>query len=149
SGPQAVGHVEAILGIRRPERVSIVARDLARARAAAYEVAGLGVESTALAVDDPGLASHVAESHIIVAATSSATPVLDGSWVTDGACVVAIGSHEPDRRELDAQLIGRSLVVVEDVGTALREAGDVVMAIAEGALAAESLQPMPALVTGE
>ncbi len=149
SGPQAVGHVEAILGIRRPERVSIVARGLAGARAAASEVAGLGVESTALAADDPRLAGLVAQSGIIVAATSSATPVLDGSWVADGACVVAIGSHEPDRRELDGRLIGRSLVVVEDVGTALREAGDVVMALAEGALAAESLHPMRALVTGE
>ncbi len=48
-------------------------------------------------------------------ATSAATPVVDGGWVADGACVVAIGSHEPDRRELDSDLVGRSLVVVEDI----------------------------------
>lgn len=149
SGPQAIGHVEAILEIRRPERVTIVARGLHGARAAAHEISTLGVHSTALAADDAAVGSVVAESGIIVAATSAATPVLDGSWVADGACVVAMGSHEPDRRELDAELIGRSLVVVEDVGTALREAGDVVMAIAEGALAPEALHPMKALVTGD
>ena len=76
-------------------------------------------------------------------------PVLEGDWVADGACVVAIGSHEPDRRELDSRLIGRSLVVVEDVATALREAGDVVMAIGEGALVPQSLYPMTHLVTGQ
>jgi ornithine cyclodeaminase len=69
--------------------------------------------------------------------------------VADGACVVAIGSHEPDRRELDATLMGRSLVVVEDVGTALREAGDVVMALAEGTLGADDLHPLRDLVRGE
>ena len=36
SGPQAVGHVEAILEIRQPDRVTIVGRGLEAARAAAH-----------------------------------------------------------------------------------------------------------------
>ena len=82
-------------------------------------------------------------------ATSSGSPVLDGEWVADGACVVAIGSHEPNRRELDSRLVGRSLVVVEDVATALREAGDVVMAIGEGTMTPQALHPMTRLLTGQ
>jgi len=39
-------------------------------------------------------------------------------------------------------------VVVEDAGTALREAGDVVLAVAEGALDAADLVPMREVVTG-
>ena len=62
--------------------------------------------------------------------------------------MVAVGSHEPDARELDAPLLGRATVVVEDVATALREAGDVVLAIADGALAAADLVPMRDVVTG-
>ncbi|GAA6525963.1 ornithine cyclodeaminase family protein [Intrasporangium sp. DVR] len=149
AGPQAIGHVEAILAIRRPHHVTIVTRHLDHARAAARQVSDLGVSATPLAVADERVAEAVTASDIIVTATSAAEPVLDGRWVSDGACVVAIGSHEPDRRELDAGLMGRALVVVEDVGTALREAGDVVMAISEGALAPEALHPMKALVTGE
>jgi ornithine cyclodeaminase/alanine dehydrogenase-like protein (mu-crystallin family) len=61
--------------------------------------------------------------------------------------VVAVGSHEPDAREVDAPLLGRATVVVEDVGTALREAGDVVLAIAEGRLTADDLVPMRDVVT--
>lgn len=47
---------------------------------------------------------------------------------------MAVGSHEPDAREPDAALLGRATVVVEDARTALREAGDVVMVIADGAV---------------
>jgi ornithine cyclodeaminase len=62
--------------------------------------------------------------------------------------VAAVGSHEPDARELDASLLGRAAVVVEDVATAMREAGDVVLAIAEGALSAADLVPMRDVVIG-
>jgi ornithine cyclodeaminase len=111
-------------------------------------MAELGVRANAIAANDPAVAQLVAEAGIVVTATSSATPVLDGSWMSDGACVVAIGSHEPDCRELDSRLLARSVVVVEDLGTAMREAGDVVMAIGEGAIAAADLRPMKELVTG-
>ncbi|MGH3359051.1 MAG: ornithine cyclodeaminase family protein, partial [Nocardioidaceae bacterium] len=57
-------------------------------------------------------------------------------------------SHEPTHRELDAGLMGRSTVVVEDHETALREAGDVVIAAAEGALDLASLLPLRDLVAG-
>jgi ornithine cyclodeaminase len=45
-------------------------------------------------------------------------------------------------RKLDSQLVGRAVVVVEDVRTALSEAGDVVLAIAEGQLRDDELIPM-------
>ena len=42
---------------------------------------------------------------------------------------MAIGSHEPDARELDAALLRRAgLVVVESRASARREAGDVLLA---------------------
>jgi ornithine cyclodeaminase len=74
--------------------------------------------------------------------------VFDASLLRDDVVVVAVGSHEPDVRELDASLLGRATVVVEDVETALREAGDVVLAIAEKALAVADLIPMRKFVTG-
>lgn len=150
SGPQAIGHAEALLQIRRPDEVVVVGRRLETREAAAAMIEGLGVRARAVAADDRAEVERVVRSaQVVVTATSSGTPVLDGSWVADGACLVAIGSHEPDRRELESSLMGRSLVVVEDVGAALREAGDVVLAIEEGALGADDLHPMRLLVTGE
>ena len=84
----------------------------------------------------------------MVCATSATAPLFDSGLLRAAAVVVAVGSHQPDARELDASLLGRATVVVEDIDTALREAGDVVLAIAEGALAAGGLVPMRDVVTG-
>ena len=85
---------------------------------------------------------------IVVCATSASQPLFDGALVRDSACVVAMGSHEPGARELDDALMARAQVVVEDRGTALREAGDVIQAVAHGALAEEALVPLADVVAG-
>src|SRR5690606_615333 len=96
----------------------------------------------------PAAADVLRGADVIVCATSARSPVLDSALVGDDTVVVAVGSHEPDARELDGALLGRATVVVEDVATALREAGDVVLAIAEGAVSADDLVPMREVVTG-
>ncbi|MGJ3508221.1 ornithine cyclodeaminase family protein [Enemella sp. A6] len=147
SGPQTVSHAEALLAIRRPRRALLHSRDTAHASAAAQQVTELGLPCAAVARD--GLAEAVGAADLVVICTSASEPVIDGSWVADGACVVAIGAHEPDKRELDAALVGRSLVVVEETDTALREAGDVVLAIEDGTLHRGDLHTMRQLVLGE
>lgn len=142
TGPQAVGHVRAFAGIRDLARVTVVGRSPGKVRAVLEELSALGPEIVA------GTTGDVARADIVVCATSAPAPLFDGSLVRDGACVVAVGSHESDRRELDAGLMGRSLVVVEDVAAALREAGDVVLAVEEGTLAEDALVPVRDVVTG-
>ena len=63
--------------------------------------------------------------------------------------MVAIGSHEPGAREVDERLAARATVVVESRASALREAGDVIAAIEAGAIGAEALHELAALVRGE
>jgi ornithine cyclodeaminase len=151
SGPQAIGHAEAILAIRRPASITVAGRGLDRARSAANRIRGLDgspcVEALAV-TDRAALEDAVRGAEVIVAATSSATPVVDGDWVRNGACVVAIGSHEPDRRELGGDLVGRARVVVEDLETARREAGDLVLAVADSALDWSDVGTLGDLVLG-
>jgi ornithine cyclodeaminase len=139
SGPQALGHAEALLAIRHTPSVTVVGRRGDAARSTAQRISGLAsthrLATRGLTVGDPQVEAAVREAQVVVTATSATTPVLDDDWVADGACVVAIGSHEPHRRELGSGLLGRSLVVVEEIGTARREAGDVILAAAQGALA--------------
>lgn len=143
NGPQAVEHVVAMARIRALSDVRMVGRTPHKVAAALAELAERGITAEA------GVAADVADADIVVCATSSAEPLFDGSLVRDGACVVAMGSHEVDRRELDAALMGRAQVVVEERDSALRECGDVVLAIEEGALKAEGLVGLAPLVRGE
>jgi ornithine cyclodeaminase len=136
AGPQATGHVATLAAVRELDRVTYLVRDPAR------------TPLDAVALGSPDAGPELGAADVVVCATSARLPVLDSAAVRDNAVVVAVGSHEPDARELDPALLGRATVVVEDVDTALREAGDVVLAIAEGSLSREDLVPMRELVTG-
>jgi ornithine cyclodeaminase/alanine dehydrogenase-like protein (mu-crystallin family) len=123
-GPQAHGHVEAIRAVRPIEHVDMVGRDRG-------DVGDL-----------------VAAADVVCCATTAREPLFDGSLVADHATVVAIGSHEPDAREVDDALVRRATVVVESRTSALREAGDIIGALAAGALREDALVTLANLVCG-
>lgn len=131
SGPQAWGHIEALRAVRPLESVTVVGRDRGRAQALADRVTADGLPAE---VGDP---DAVAEADLVVCATTAGTPLFDGTLLGPETCVMAVGSHEPDLREVDTQVVLRAAagggVVVETVPVALREAGDVVMAMEDGA----------------
>jgi len=136
AGPQATGHVATLATVRSLESVTYLVRDPTRTRLAAVRL-GSPPADQALRI-----------AHVVVCATSARSPIFDSALLRNDAVVIAVGSHEPDARELDAPLLGRATVVVEDIPTALREAGDVVLAIAEGALTPHDLVPMRHVLTG-
>ncbi len=71
---------------------------------------------------------------LICTATSSPTPIFDGSKVKAGAHINGIGSHSPGARELDTRIIERSLLIADSKEACLNEAGDIMMPIDEGAI---------------
>jgi ornithine cyclodeaminase/alanine dehydrogenase-like protein (mu-crystallin family) len=134
SGPQAWGHAHALRAVRPLRTVTVVGRDQDRARHLVDRLNADGFTATT------GTAEAVADAELVVTATSARTPLFDGGLLADGVCVTAVGSHEPAARELDDAVFRRaSYVVVEDAATALREAGDVIHAVASGALDADRL----------
>jgi ornithine cyclodeaminase len=130
AGPQAVAHAETLAAVRRIEQVTYLVRDRGRVPLDAVGLNTTEAEEALRAAD------------VVVCATSARVPVFDSRLLSDDVVVIAVGSHEPDAREVDAALLARATVLVEDRATALREAGDVVLAIAEGAVAADELVPM-------
>ena len=142
TGPQGVRHVEAMRAIRPIERVRFVGRDRARAEHAAGLVAANGLD---VAV---GSAADVADADLVVCATTAREPLFDAALVRDRTAFVAVGSHERDARELPGELLGRARVIVESRRAALAEAGDVILAIAEGHLSPDTLFPMARLFGG-
>jgi ornithine cyclodeaminase len=136
AGPQAIGHATTLATVRRLEDVTYLVRDPSR------------TPLDAVRLGSPRAEDALRTADAVVCATSARSPVFDSAALRDDIVVVAVGSHQPDARELDASLLGRATVVVEDVATALREAGDVVLAIAEGALSPVDLVPMRDVLTG-
>jgi alanine dehydrogenase len=145
SGVQARSHLEALACVRRLADVRVWSpteshraafvrdglRDGRRVRAAA---------SVREAVDGADL---------IVVATASPTPVLESGWVRNGAHICAVGACRPTHRELQAALVARSRLFVDSTVGALAEAGDIVMAIQEGAITREHIAgELGALVSG-
>jgi ornithine cyclodeaminase/alanine dehydrogenase-like protein (mu-crystallin family) len=78
---------------------------------------------------------------IVLAATDSQTPVLDGKWLAPGALVCSVGAPRPTMRELDDATIARAgrHVYVESREAALKESGDVIEAGHVGAELGEVL----------
>lgn len=144
TGPQAVKHVEAFAAIRTLRSVRLIGRDSGRAQTAVAAARAYAPDAD-IAV---GTRNDVEGADLIVCATTASAPLFDGSLVRDDATIVAIGSHEPERSELDPALLGRSQVIVESRRVAATEAGDVIRAIAAGSLDAGDLVTMHELFTG-
>jgi len=69
---------------------------------------------------------------VVLLVTGSATPVVWNEWVSDGACVIGVGACRPYQREMDPLLVARGRLFVDSRAAALKEAGDLVIAIEEG-----------------
>jgi ornithine cyclodeaminase/alanine dehydrogenase-like protein (mu-crystallin family) len=137
TGPQARGHIAAIRAIRPVADVVVIGRDADRTGTFASAVDGR-----------VGTVADVGGADIVVCATTSRTPLFDGALLPEAATVVAVGSHEPDARELDDTTMASSTVVVEAPSAALREAGDVVQAVAAGVLDPSTLVCLADVVRG-
>ena len=68
----------------------------------------------------------VRDADVVVVATSSQTPVLQGSWLKPGSHVNAVGACRPDWRELDDDAMA-NVVFVDSKEGAMKESGDVIL----------------------
>jgi ornithine cyclodeaminase/alanine dehydrogenase-like protein (mu-crystallin family) len=139
TGPQAYGHVEALRVIRPIDSVRVVSR-APGAFVGHFHALGLDV-----AAADP---SAVAEADIVACCTTARTPLFPGELLPPHAVVVAVGSHEPDAREVDSETVRRCGALVESRDAATREAGDIMQAIADGVIGEDELVTFADLVRG-
>ena len=126
TGPQAREHARAMCAVRPIAEVAIVGRTRAAAEALAASLqAELGV---------PVRAGADVGADVVCLCTTSATPVLSAADLAPGGHVNAIGAHLPRHREVAADAVASCYVVVDDADAARREAGDLILAVAEGAV---------------
>jgi ornithine cyclodeaminase len=128
AGAQGAAHVDAFARAGMLGRLAIWSRDGAHATVLAESARALGADVRVAADADDA----VRGADVITTCTASAQPLFDAASVADGAHVNAVGACVARKRELPGQLVGGSSLVVDDVAAAHAEAGDVVLAVAEG-----------------
>jgi len=82
----------------------------------------------------------VAEADIVSAATISTVPLVKGAALRSGTHVDLVGAFSPAMRESDEDAIARASVYVDTRAGALKEAGDIVQAVAEGVLKPDEIR---------
>ena len=153
SGPQAISHIQTLAALDvKVTSVVFVVRDIERAQKRIPDVAQMGLTSDCaiqiLGAESHEVNQHLQQADLVIAATTARTPLFDSTHLKQSVIVIAVGSHEPDVREIDSKLIARAQVVVETRASALREAGDVIMAIGDGSITAQSLHELADVVCG-
>src|SRR5215471_885069 len=134
AGVQGAFHIDAMMEAAEIERVLITSRTEARARQLADSA-----HTRHKVPCEVVSAEEAATAGLICACTSSAEPVIKGELLGPGTHVNAVGAYGPDRRELDTETIRRSVVFIDDESAAGREAGEVLIPIAEGATQASHI----------
>ena len=131
SGTQARTHLAAMQAVRPVRRVRAWSPTRERLEAfVAQAAAEHGIAVTA--VDSPEDA--VRDASLVCTVSGAARPVVRGEWLAPGAHVNAVGSALPTARELDAEAVRRSRLYVDSRESALNEAGDILLAIADGVI---------------
>jgi ornithine cyclodeaminase/alanine dehydrogenase-like protein (mu-crystallin family) len=120
SGFQAETQLEAIRAVRPIQEARVWSRSAEKRKAFADRFNAVATESAAAAVRG---------ADILVTATWSKDPVVVSAWVEDGCHVNAVGSNNPQRREIPPELLERcSLVAVDSMEQARIESGDLLLA---------------------
>jgi alanine dehydrogenase len=137
TGVQARSHGRAVARVRPLREVRVAGRDRGKAEALAAELGSeLGVPATAAA----GYREAITGADIVCACTHSPEPVVHGAWLAPGTHVTSVGVNGAGR-ELDAEAVARSLVVVESRSAALSPfptgSNDLAWAIRDGAITAD------------
>jgi len=147
TGLQARTQLEAVALVRKLTEVRAYGRDAHRRQQFAVEMsARLGIPVTAASSAEEA----VRDADIVIAATTSTNPVVEGRWLKRGAHINAIGANFPQKRELDADAVLRCDVIAADSREQSRqEAGDLIHVFGDDAARWDQVRELAEIVAGK
>jgi alanine dehydrogenase len=117
SGVQARSHLEALRMVRKFREVRVWSPRNAKEFSRRFDA------TEAASAEDA-----VRGADVIVVATSSTIPVLQGDWLSPGVHINAVGATRPNWRELDDETLRKARIYVELREAAMKESGDIIAA---------------------
>ena len=132
TGVQARAHARALADVMPLDELRIWGRNRLHTEALCKTLRDDGLPARAL---DSAQAACIGAA-VICTVTASSEPVIPSESISGGAHINAVGACTPHKREIPADLMALASIAVDSIEGALSEAGDIVMAIADGALPA-------------
>ena len=129
AGVQARLQLKALTLVRGVKSAVIWARDAASAETAAASLRdelGFGI------IASTDVAHAVSSANIVVTTTPSATPLIMADWLQPGQLVIAMGSDQEHKVELDPRCLSKATLYVPDAQAQCAIKGELRSAIAAG-----------------
>ena len=137
AGVQARSHLDAIARVRRLDEVRVWSRTPAGVDRFVTEMQ----PHVRARIYKAGSCEEAVRGAGIVALTTAARePVVQSEWIDDGTHICAVGACRPAEREMASALVARADLYVDSREGALAEAGDIVLAIRDGAISASHIR---------
>ncbi|WP_457090351.1 bifunctional Delta(1)-pyrroline-2-carboxylate/Delta(1)-piperideine-2-carboxylate reductase [Microvirga sp. P5_D2] len=122
--------------VRPIKEIAIWGRDRTKAEAVIGQLAEQGIK--AIVAND--LEQEVRRAHIVSCGTLSTEPLVRGAWLQPGTHLDLVGAFTPTMREADDEALRRARVFLDTRAGAMTEAGEIVQAMASGALQRDDIQ---------
>ena len=146
TGTQARFQLEAVSRLRRLTRVAVWGRNHERARRFARD-ATTKLSLQVDAMNDPQ--DVVRTVDILITATAAQVPIVEAGWLHPGLHITAVGSDNPTKQELAADVLRVADVVVIDDVRHLRVMGEGFRAINEGAIRPKDVTTLADVLQGQ
>ncbi|MBV9123544.1 MAG: ornithine cyclodeaminase family protein [Planctomycetes bacterium] len=131
-GKQARTQLLAVCQVRKITRVQVYSLHEEHRRRFAREMSDQ-CQTEVEPVPRPEMAAE--DKDIVITATTSREPVLNGHWIAEGTHLNVVGSNFLNKAEIDAVAVRRcQSIVVDSKDQARLEAGDFVQALEEGSI---------------
>lgn len=79
------------------------------------------------------------QADIVVCATGSEDILVRGEWISPGTHTDFLGNHHATKRECDTDMVTRSRVFVDTRANCFKEAGEILVPVAEGAFSTDQV----------
>lgn len=146
SGKQARTQLLAVCKVRNVRRAQVYSRNEEHRRRFAEEMQPL-CDCEIVPVPRPELAAE--DKDIVITATTSREPVLNGHWLAEGTHLNVMGSNFLTKAEVDAVTVRRcESIVVDSKDQARLEAGDFVQALEEGSIHWSDIHELGQVIVG-
>jgi len=147
TGLQAHTQLEAVAAVRKLERIRVYGRDANRRANFAREIS----ERLHLPVEPVSSAEQaVRGADIVITATTTTNPVVEGQWIEPGTHINAIGANFPQKRELDDQaVLSVDVIAADSLQQSREEAGDLIHAFGSDEARWATVHDISKIVSGK